>query len=175
MCDARPLGELPSACCTGPMDDNAYDAAARMLLRRPHAERELTDKLRRKQFSDDDIAAAVARLHDEHHFDDAALALQLVRWHVEHRPSGKRAVRQRLQLKGLPREAIDAAIAGALPQDVERACARRALESRTSKSDLSTLPPAKRRDRLARFLLSRGFDGDVVIDLLDEAGLRVEV
>ena len=53
--------------------------------------------------------------------------------------------------------------------------ARRALESRTSKSDLAALPPAKRRDRVARFLLSRGFDSDVVISLLDEAGLRVEV
>lgn len=157
------------------MDDNAYDAAARALLRRPHSQRELTDKLMRKGFAPDDVEAAIARHQDQDHLDDAELARMLVRWHVEHRPSGRRAVRQRLQLKGLSREHIDAAINDLLTTDIERTCAERALESRLRRTDLNALPPAKRRDRLARFLLSRGFDSDVVISLLDAHGLRVEV
>lgn len=157
------------------MPDSAYDAAARMLLRRPHSVRELTDKLKRKGFSVDDVSDTVERLQSEHHLHDAALARQLVRWHIEHRPSGRRAVRQRLQLKGLPAEHIDTALTELLTRDVEKDCAERALEGRLRHTDLATLPRAKRRDRLARFLLSRGFDSDVVISLLDASGLRVEV
>ncbi|MFO0702735.1 MAG: regulatory protein RecX [Candidatus Andersenbacteria bacterium] len=149
------------------MDKTAYDAAARMLLRRPHSQRELTDKLRTKGFASDEVAAALDRLTSEHHLDDAALAAQLVRWHVEHRPSGRRAVKQRLLLKGLPAELIDGAIASILTRNVEQGCAQRALELRLHHSDLATLPAGKRRDRLARFLLSRGFDSELVIDLLD--------
>ena len=157
------------------MDDNPYDAGARMLLRRPHSSRELGEKLSRKGYADSQIQAALERLQQENHLNDAELARQLVRWHIAHRPSGKRAVHQRLLVKGLPKELVEAALNELLTTDVEKTCADQALASRLQRSDLKNLSPAKRRVRLARFLLSRGFDTGLVIELLDSKGLRVEV
>ena len=139
------------------MNDTAYEAALRILVRRPHAEKELRTKLVRKEFSRDQIAEAVARLKNEKHLDDAKLARDLVRWFMDYRPMGRRGVRFKMMQRGFLASDIEAALAENYPAELEKKLARTLMERR----------PRATREKTARFLLSRGFAQDVVLAVLD--------
>ena len=141
------------------MNDTAYEAAARMILRRPHTIKELTQKLRQKNFVADDIEAALATLKESHHLDDAKLAQQFVEWHIQYKPMGRRALRFTMMKKGFETSDIDTSLTQ-LTSEIERDLAQRLIEQRASKGVVA-------RDKLARFLLSRGFDNETVLTLLE--------
>jgi len=82
------------------MKDNAYDAAVRYILRRPHTEYELLIKLKRKSYNIEEINIAIDNLKKEGHVDDARLALDLVVWHNKTRPMGSFGLRQSLRKRG---------------------------------------------------------------------------
>jgi regulatory protein len=141
------------------MNDTAYEAAARMILRRPHTVKELTQKLRLKNFSADDIADAVTTLKESHHIDDTQLAKQFVEWHIKYNPMGRRALRFKMVKKGFEAADIESALEQ-LTSSVEHDLVKRLIEQRTARGNVT-------REKLARFLLSRGFDNETVLTLLE--------
>ncbi|MFO0705082.1 MAG: regulatory protein RecX [Candidatus Andersenbacteria bacterium] len=149
------------------MNDTAYEAALRILVRRPHAEGELAAKLRKKEFPPEEIAVTLAQLRTEKQLNDPKLAREYVQWHLDYKPMGRRGIVQRLRLRKFKEPDIEAAVGELVTPEAERAGALRLLESRLQHSDLAKLPPAKKRDRLARYLLARGFDTELVLSLLD--------
>ncbi len=143
------------------MNDTAYEAALRVLIRRPHAERELGVKLARKKFSQDEIAEAIARLKNEKYLDDAKLARDLVRWFVEYRPMGRRGVRFKMQQRGFSAEDIAAGLSENYPPEMEKTLAQKLVQTK----------PRATREKTARFLVSRGFATDIVLEALDQVSI----
>ena len=153
--------------------------ALRWLAARPRTELQMRDKLARRGCASEVADAVVSWLFHLRYLDDAAYAQLRARNLTAPGRLGPRLAQRRLEATGISKEmaraAVEAAIsagagaddaAGAGPTDreaAERALARAALERRTR-----GVPPTddKARARLARFLLGRGFSGEVVSSVL---------
>lgn len=150
------------------MNADAYEYALRILIRRPHAEGELAEKLRRKDFAAEEIAATLGQLRAEKYLNDPKLAREFVTWHLEYKPMGKRGIRQRLQLRKFKEADIEAALAERATPEAELRAAQKLLEGRLGRASVAALPPQQKRERLARLMLARGFDTELVLGLLEK-------
>ncbi|OGV51537.1 MAG: hypothetical protein A2017_01840 [Lentisphaerae bacterium GWF2_44_16] len=147
------------------MDENgkAMDKAMRLLSSRAHSRRELGRKLYQRGFSSGTISFVIAEcerlgfLNDEDFASDYAEELR-------NKGYGAGKVRNSLAQKGIDRGIIDEEIAGT-EKDDEYSRAETALEKklRTLKNEKDI---RKRKEKAYRFLISRGFSGEIVSELL---------
>jgi len=156
------------------MNNTAYETALRIILLRPHVEQELIDKLRKKEFGTEEIDETLIQLRAQKYINDTKLAADFVRHHLEYKPMGKRGIRQRMLIRRFKPADIEQALRSVTPEDELAAC-QRLLESRASRPSIIALPPAERRDKLARFLLSRGFDSELVLRVLQKSTVGAPV
>lgn len=146
----------------------AREAALRLLAVRPRSAAELLRRLRMKGYEPEIGEEVIARLRELGMIDDAAFAGLVVRDRVRLRPQGARRLANELRAKGVDAETASAAIRETLEgeQTDERELARRAAEKWRPRPGEE---PASARRRLHGFLARRGFDGDVIREILDEA------
>lgn len=149
----------PSATPVG----DAYEVAVRYLGNRPRTVAEIHRHLRSKRFDDPAIATAIDKLRAQRYVDDEAFA----RWWLEQRdrfrPRSDRALRTELAQKGVARDVVDLVFGERAPDaDVEQA--RRALSRPLAR--WATLPDAERKRKIHAFLAQRGFDYDVIDDVI---------
>jgi regulatory protein len=138
-------------------DQQCLDAALRFLANRPRSEREIRRRLTEKGYEAERIDRVVVKLADWKLVDDRAFAEYWLENRLLHRPKGQRALRAELFQKGIGRELIDQALAGERDEadDAHRAAQKHAAR----------LPVADEREfrqRVAQFLLRRGFDWDAI-------------
>ncbi len=136
----------------------ALAAALRMLGRRGYFRHELAERLRRKGFDDEDVAAAVARCAELGYLDDDALAGRFVEIRASERGWGPRRLELELVQRGLEpgRAAAHARLGGDdLARALETALGR---AERRAPAGWWNLPAA--RARMVSSLLGRGFDVD---------------
>ena len=137
--------------------------ALRLLSQREHTRRELERKLARFEEEPGTLAQALDELQARGFLDERRAAESLA--HRRASAYGAARLRQEMQDKGLDRELITQTLAGL--QDSEEARARQVWQRR-----FDAIPvDAKGRARQGRFLLARGFSGDVVRRVLDSKGL----
>lgn len=145
----------------------AWNTALRLLEVRPRTERELRDRLRRKEFTPDQIDSVIGRLRDLELLDDAQFARLWVANRQNLNPRGAQALRQELRVKGVDRQVADDVIAAATDSDSERAAcaevARKALHKYAGAPDRATF-----QRKLGGFLQRRGFSFDTMRPILDE-------
>lgn len=123
--------------------------------------------LRGKRHGDAAIDEAIAKLTERGYLDD----LEFARYWVEHRsrfrPKGERVLVGELRAKGVERDAVEAALQEQSAEpEVERA--RRAIAR--SLRRWATLDPAERRRKIYAFLAARGFDFDVIDEVIARPG-----
>ena len=147
-------------------DNKAWHAALRLLEARPRAEREIRDRLRRKQFEPEQIDATIARLRDLGLLDDAQFARLWVANRAATSPKGAQALRYELMGKGVDRQIAGEIVADALdPATEAEMCeqvARKALPRYASSPDRATF-----QRKLGGLLQRRGFAWDTVGPVLD--------
>lgn len=137
------------------------NAALRLLGLRAHGEAELTAKLLRRKDADRETVLKVVDVCRRSGFLDDELFARDYAAELASRGCGLRQIRFKLKLKGLPDDAITAALSEICTADeeLERALAAGRFKLRSLKpSD----PVLKKREKLCRFLLGRGFAGAVV-------------
>lgn len=147
--------------------DKAYNAALHFLAARPRSAREIRDRLRRKDYPDDHIDAALERLERLRLVDDRAFA----RWWIENRqanrPRGNRALQAELQQKGVDRTIISELLDELTEPDDEREAAleaaRRVVRRYASAPDKWAFSR-----KLSAFLQRRGFGFDAIKPVVDE-------
>lgn len=146
----------------------AREAALRLLAVRPRSAAELVRRLRMKGYEPEVGEEVIARLRDLGMIDDAAFAGMLVRDRVRLKPQGARRLANELRAKGVDEETAHTAIRETLEgEDTdERELARRAAEKWRPRAGEE---PASARRRLHGYLARRGFDTDVIREVLDEA------
>jgi regulatory protein len=144
--------------------ERAWTAAVRLLAHRPRSRSEVETRLRRRQFSSGAIERACALLEDQGYLDDQDFARFWVENRNEHRPRGKRLLRQELRAKGIDDALVDQALDHS---DLDESTA--ALEqARRRWEQLASLDPLVRKRRLTGFLQRRGYDWDVIRAVTDE-------
>jgi len=155
------------------------DAALGLLTRRPHARRELRDKLYRKEFPGRAIHEVLDQLESVGLVDDRAFAEAFVRDRVRMRPRGRRALKAELAKRGVRDEAepaIEAVFEEAevddrdLAREVAEGWLRRQRDTLRAALDegMRTEAGRKAMRRYLGFMGRRGFGAGVARGVLDE-------
>jgi regulatory protein len=111
----------------------------------------------------EEIKKILNRLADYGYINDAQYAELYIQDQLKRKPQGIRLIKAKLGLKGVEKELICAA-AQKFHTD-ENLCARRAAAGKIK--SLKKLPLIKQKEKLARFLASRGFGTGTIITILD--------
>jgi regulatory protein len=146
--------------------DKALHAALRLLEARPRSIAEIRDRLRRKDFADEAIDAAIARLQALDMLDDAAFARLWVEHRQANQPRGVSALRDELRRKGIDRSLIDTTLSDDTLTDGEderaMTIARGALRKYASSPNRVTF-----QRRMGSYLQRRGFSFQTIGPILD--------
>ncbi len=144
----------------------------RLLATREHSRLELERKLRRHDTESGELAQVLDALQAKGFIDEKRVVESVL-----FRRAGKLGaarIRQELQDKGLPVEAIRAAVEGLQASELERARTVWRKRFAASGSLQATQPPteldAAERARQIRFLAARGFGGDIIRRVVSGAG-----
>jgi regulatory protein len=135
-----------------------------MLGRRELSERQVRQRLARKEYSQDDIDEAVARLREERAINDQRVAEAIARMETGIRKRGKVRVRLQLEKAGIAKEtaraAIDTVFETIDDDGLLEASLRKRLRGREAIAD------ERERARLFRYLIGQGFESDRVMKAL---------
>jgi regulatory protein len=144
------------------------DKALDLLAVRARSSRDLSIRLRRACAADPDISWAVARLMAQGLLDDAAYARGVARSKVLAGGVSRRRVMSVLRQKGVAPEVASDAISETLSEvDLDEFGAA-LIAARKRVRALSSVDPARRRQRLYAFLARRGYEHDVVRRVVTE-------
>ena len=142
--------------------EKAHDKVLGFLAHRPRSEAEVSTRLARHGFPKEVAQTVLQRLRTAELVDDAAFAAFWVENRSTFRPRGRRALRAELLQKGVSDEVIESVL-----EDVNQpADARRAADKRVAR--LRDLPARERRRRLLEFLARRGFEYDIISDVINQ-------
>lgn len=144
----------------------AMDKALHYLGFRPRSVAQMRAYLGKKEFSPESIDAVIERLEEYGYLNDADLAARVVENETKTRGVGLRVAKQKLYRSGIDNETAQAAIDGVAPE-TERENARALARKLAAK--LTDEDPIKRKQKLYRRLLAKGFSYDVAKEALRAA------
>lgn len=143
----------------------------RYLSYRPRSEKEIRDFLAKKKL---DVALQqkiLTILKEQKLVDDEEFAKWWVEQRTVFRPKGVRLIKLELRQKGISQEIIESQISNIqFPISNERERARKLVEKRITR--YKGLPKQEKYQKLQRFLAARGFDFDVISDILKDINNR---
>ena len=143
---------------------SAYIDGLKMLGRRELSERQIRQRLARKEYSQDDIDEAVARLREERAINDRRVAEAIARMETGIRKRGKVRVRLQLEKAGIAKDTARAAIDSVFEtiddEGLLEASLRKRLRGREAIAD------EREFARLFRYLIGQGFESDRVMKAL---------
>lgn len=139
---------------------DAYDAAIDYLSRREHSRLELITKLTKKDYSEEDIQAALLRVDKHDLQSDERFAEQFVRAKVL-KHSGPMLIRHSLKQRGVDEDLI---INFLDQQQIDWLQVAQALYRK--KYGLKEVSDYQEKARRMRFLQSKGFPGDIIQTLM---------
>ena len=144
--------------------NEVFNAALKHLSARNVSENELSALLE-KEFSakpevDELVSQTMGRLKELHLINDSFIANSQAQ---RYQHKGNRFIIQKLQQKGIDKEAIDNTIES-LPCELERALPEARKKIRTMQS----LDAKNKENKLLRFLSSRGFGANTCYQVIDE-------
>lgn len=142
----------------------AKGVALRFLTVRPRTEREIRDKLREKEFGDEEIAQTITALKSSGLLDDGAFARMYIRDALAGRGAGKMLLKRKLLLLGVEKSVVDDAVeetfAGVDVHAAALALARQFIKKTENLKRGETA--MKRRNRVSTFLARKGYGWDVI-------------
>lgn len=136
---------------------NALGLALYYLEKRARTEKELRQKLARKQVPPQEIEAVLAKVKSYGYIDDVKFAKNFQRARNDYKPMGVRRIKLELAVKGVPREIVQSISA---EKEVEYQLALTAAKTRLRQ--YANLDPLTFRRRLTGFLARRGFGFDAI-------------
>ncbi len=170
--DAPEKKDDPPGKETGPSSEpfkKAMAAAVRLLSARDHGEYELKQKLKARRFGAGEIAEVLEECGRLGYIDDAQCC---DRYYDEltAKGYGSRRVRSTMRDKGFAEGVIDEVFSLRQEETDELEIARRALRKKIATFKRAA-NDGKRKEKMYRFLHSRGFSSDVILEAIRESGL----
>ncbi len=144
---------------------DAYIVALTMISRRELSEAQVRTRLARKQFTDDEIEAAVERLRQDGTLNDRRVALAAARLESAIRHRGRSRVIQKLRSIGIDGDVAESAVDEVFEEVDEGALLDRAFERRLRGRAPRDLDE-KARARIIRGLAGQGFAIDAILKRL---------
>ncbi len=144
----------------------ALDSAVRLLSRRNHTALEIEQKLRRRGFSQETAASVIQECERLRYIDDHETARCYFR-ELKRKGEGSLRIRARMKQKGLSGEGVESMLFQYTGDAEEIENARKALKKKKPRFDREP-DPRKRKEKMYRFLCSRGFSGAVISAVIRE-------
>jgi regulatory protein len=146
------------------VSNDTYLAALKMLAGRELSEAQVRQRLARRQHDQESIDAAITKLKADGSLDDARVAGAIARSQTTLKKRGKLRVRREIEAAGIAasvaRRAVDEVFAGLDVDALLSAALARRLRGDARIAD------DKEFQRLYRYLLTQGFEADLVLALL---------
>lgn len=148
------------------MDKNkALKIVAAQCSKRECAESDVVNRLKRWELSEKEIAEIVSYLRQHRFLDTNRYAKAYARDKFRFKRWGRVKIEQQLRLKQLPESDIREALNDLYGEDYDSAC----LEILRQKSkSLKEADPYKRKAKLFRFAVGRGFDTETISGCLSQ-------
>ena len=143
---------------------SALNTALRILTRRDHSRYELVQKLKQRSFSREDIDAAVSACERLDYIDDPRTAKVYIR-QLKRKGYGKKRIKLELNKKGLKGSRIQGILENSVSLTEEREVADQILRKHMHRFEREH-DESKRRDKIYRFLHARGFDREVISEII---------
>lgn len=141
------------------MAKSALEKAMDLLALRPLTQFELQRKLSASgKFDDDEISAALQLCRSRGYLNDSLLASDAAQF-LNSCSRGRGVIRQKLRARGVDAAIVDSALAELSPDDEENA-ARNAAAGKM-RLLVREKDPGKKREKLFRFMISRGFSPEL--------------
>jgi regulatory protein len=132
---------------------------------RPRSRYETKQYLKRRKAEDEVISQVLAKLEELNFIDDQKFASWWLEQRLRFRPKGTALIRSELKQKGIASEVIEKTLSNAGGTEAETERAKELLAKKLP--SWAGLPPDKRWQKAAGFLLRRGFPGQIVWSLVD--------
>ena len=148
-----------------------FDRAVNLLTYKPRSEKELRLRLLEKDWTNAEIVEAVlVKLKEYNYLNDEQFAKEFAASRLRQKPIGKRVLKQKLALKKLDKETVDAALEKAFEETPEAEVIERAIEKRLRiKGKPETREDSK---KFYDYLLRQGFSYDLVSSKMREIATR---
>ncbi len=145
--------------------DKFYKSSIRFLSLRQRSEKEMRGYLKRKKCNDLTAQKIVESLKRDKFINDEEFARMWIRSHTEIKPRSWRIIKSELKMKGIAEDIIEnyESMNKSGGQDKESAFKLAEKKLRT----IHDKEKFKIREKLGRYLASRGFDWDTVKDVID--------
>jgi len=145
-------------------NDKALAYAYRLFSVRPRSEKELRERLSGKGFGGATACKVISFLKDKNIIDDLRFARLWVESRMRAKPKGDMALERELRQKGISAAIIEKVLSE--KQENEGAVCRRL--ARKKMEALEKLPREKARKKLFDFLARRGFNFEIIEDVMRE-------
>jgi len=144
----------------------AKEKALRLLALRARSEQEMVSKLRDAGYDESLIGSVVGDLRRVNLLNDEEFARSYAKSRLTNRPVGERALQVELRRKGIAEATIEKVLGEAYGEKSPRQLVQELIEKR--KPRYRNLDEKAAKKKLADFLLRRGFDWEIVSDVLGE-------
>jgi len=145
-------------------ENEAKEVALRFLSFRRRTEKEVKDKLKKKDFEERIIKSTIDKLKEYDLINDSEFATAWVKERLAYKPRGKKLLRQELWKKGIKKDIIDQ-VTDELCQDEDKSAAE--LLERIKKR-YKNLEPKVAKKRMLSLLLRRGFSYETVNQAVED-------
>ena len=146
-------------------EKQAWIVSLRLLTATPKSVKELREKLTGKGFPETIVEKTIAKLESSGFLSDRAFAQNIVTRFTQGNPSGARKISFELKRKGVPAKLRDEILEGLNPEEERE---RAAELARNKWERFARLDGDKRKKRVYDFLLRRGFDFQLVRDVIEK-------
>ena len=141
-------------------------SALRIIERIYKTEKELRDKLKEKNYSDNAIELSVEFLKEYNYLNDDTYAKAYIKEHASSKGSSK--IKYELLKKGIDKDIIEANMPLCIDEETERAAALKIGEKKYRTIIKSENDTYKISGKLYRFILSKGYNYDIVKSVVKE-------
>ncbi len=143
---------------------DAMNTAVRILTYRDHSKYELKRKLKQRGFTSEVIDTVIIECQRLNYIDDQRTARVYIS-QLKRKCFGKRHIRMALKKKRLSGAVIEKILLENYTEAEDRENAGKLLKKKMKTFNREE-DSKKRRDKIFRFLYSRGFNKDIIVDLL---------
>lgn len=144
-----------------------YTLAVVTLTRRPHSEKELRDKLTKKNAPEEIIQRVLQTLREQQFVNDEEFARWWVEQRTRFRPKSDRVIKLELGQKGIAKDIVEQVFSQRGTEELDSTKAKELVERRLPR--VVSLPIEEQYQKLAGFLARRGFGWETIKKTLNEA------
>ncbi|MBT8371256.1 MAG: recombination regulator RecX [Deltaproteobacteria bacterium] len=147
------------------------NTAIRILTGRDHSKHELAQKLKKRKYENEIIDQVISACERFDYLNDERTA-QLYVGQLKRKGYGKKRIRFDLNRKGLKGKRIQAILSRSVSEKEERECALRVFQKQLKRFE-SEEDSLKRKNKIYRYLYSRGFSETVISELVKKSDKTV--